>query len=512
MWKGFDMCRGKNESGSRRCPCDTSEKRRLRRVNRGKMGEVDTVKLKAAEEIPVALTSNIEGYTPTTDPRKNIAALQKIYRDEIRWPEENLEIVREIGKESSKLAYEKAGVTEEEYKEAVKMRAEKNKIVEAQVDKMIEHRNSMYELDRDSEEYQEAHEEWDELNEEKKKLQEDRNEISDKADEIHQKLGRAYIETISEVRGEEMGVGEEGLVLAPKAPSAVKKAGKDLEGHLGCYPRSWIETSNERGNLYPQFSRKRAHYRGYHTIASGETRIIPHSFSENEVPLEWAHKYREITPEEREEQGLNEWNSPDEKLYEELNVTFHSEFRDGYDEDGNPRGKGWKKITVYQRTYDEVEYKKVEKWARVRRARRQPVGKKIAVSQLTFPEYSLGNVARHEFAHRMEHLHPEIGHLEESFLEDRKGEDEETVRIYKGKQEYAYADSFNETYTGKIYGGRSMDDKNQVFHEVLSTSVEDMFSKSSSAGVISSQGKLDLDLRNFTLGVLASVRLKKDDN
>lgn len=38
---GEYMCRGKNESGSRRCPCDTSEKRRLRRVNRKTMDQVE---------------------------------------------------------------------------------------------------------------------------------------------------------------------------------------------------------------------------------------------------------------------------------------------------------------------------------------------------------------------------------------------------------------------------------------------------------------------------------------
>ena len=92
------MCRGKNDGGSRRCPCDTSEKRRLRRVNRGSLNKVSSVKL-AETDTPPVLESHIKGYSPSSDHGENVQSLMSLYNQDGLSNKDKMEISVETGRE-----------------------------------------------------------------------------------------------------------------------------------------------------------------------------------------------------------------------------------------------------------------------------------------------------------------------------------------------------------------------------------------------------------------------------
>ena len=501
------MCRGKNDGGSRRCPCDTSEKRRLRRVNRGSLNKVSSVKL-AETDTPPVLESHIKGYSPSSDHGENVQSLMSLYNQDGLSNKDKMEISVETGRELSRAAEQKAGVSEEEYAQIIKDRDAADKEVSVVVDDLVEKRGHLKNLE--GEERDKAEDEWDRLNEKKKELQAKRNEMFTKANEAHVALGEAYTQAIGEARDEEMGVGKDGLTLSKTAKSNNKKAAKTLASSLTCYPRSWVERSNKYGlDLVPAFTRTRAHYQGMKLVASGNTRIVPTSFTDGEVPLELAHKYRELTHNETQEHLTGTGIAyPTEKYYEELNVTYHNGFYHGEDENGDPITKGWKKTTIY-RNDGFGGHTSQEQWIKTRRVQRQKTNDKVAVSYISMPEYAGENVARHEFAHRMEHVSPEISHLEKEYLYSRVSEGEKIVEIYDDdKEEVAYADKFNNAYTGKVYRDSTGEDSKQHY-EIMSTGVEDIFAGTANQSIIAKGGRVDSDLKHFVLGTLTTVGNKK---
>lgn len=464
--------------------------------------------MKAGETNPSVTSTFIKNYTPSNDSFKNIQILQDLYNNDEFSQKEKMEIIREVGREAASIAYDKSKVSEYEYQQKMVLRTQADEDVKEKNRTILLHLKKMEDLD--GEELDKKEKELKELYDEIEILHEQRKLAFKEANDAHSKLGEAYIQTIGEIRGEEMGPGDEGIILSQHAKSRNKKAGEALAKHLTCYPRSWIEKSNSIRNLYPVFSSDNAHYLEYKEISAGKTQIVPHSFTGGEVPLEFSHEYKELTDEEREEHGLNKYHSSHEKLYEELNVTFHNDFYDGVDDNGNPIGKGWKKITVYNKDYNTGGYSSQERWAKVRRKRRQTKQAKHGVAQIVFGEHVTGvGTARHEFAHRMEDMCPEIGRMEEQYLFSRKAPDEQLIKLESGGK--TYADSFNNTYTGKIYEN-SLGDKNSKYHEVLSTSIEDMFSSTANEGNITKGSRIDTDLRNFTLGILSTIKPKYNNN
>lgn len=492
------MCNPKSSSNYYRCDCDTSEKRQLRRVNRKARDlVVNPLTPVSLQEAPSAYSLPFD-YTPSADPHENIRNLQNLY-EENKFDNPNaVLILKEIGNNVETLAEQRAGIT------SVELQAEADNVGEALKEKNANN-HSYDELSKMSEE--ERTEMWERATEIGK-----RYSAAEKAfNEKFEKMGLAYREIISEIRGEPMGAGEEGIVVSDAKPQ-YKALAKKMERRLDCFPQSWIAASNAAKNLAPRESKRRAHYASTIKVSTGR-RIIPYVTSGNEsFSPDEEHKFEELTPQQLKDNNIEV--HPGERYYQEVDWTHYSQWEHGkLQEDGTPPGPRWKLMTIKRREYRDGETHFVEetKWMRKKPPARNAnavKGTKL-VSEITFPkvgkdgygEFTAKKTTIHEFAHRMEDCVPRLKHLEAAYIDSRK-ESDKKVRIYDdGRAEYAADAGFRELYSGKTYPDGSS--------EVMSTGMEVLFTREdfrNGVFVSDKNPQMDTDFRDFVLGTIATVK------
>lgn len=298
-----------------------------------------------------------------------------------------------------------------------------------------------------------------------------------------------------------------------------KRKAAVLQDAVSVYPADWILASNENtASLKVKKTVGRAHY----NRNAGQAKIVP-SFV-------FVTKGKDFEPSgsrfesgwvkiEPDEDGLVDYKD------EETGTSFHSivgkdeslwikpawEYANQWNvHNGQPRGRGWELATVKEMVVDNETgvgtMKDVSVWRRQVKEKRY-VGESKAELLIDSSKGAFVNTegydsAVHEFAHRVEDSDvPMLKELQDAFYRRRTevdGTPMEKVRLYKGKNEFAIPDSFTADYMGKRY-------EQQKHFELLSTGMEAVFGNNY-GGLVGVGGKKpDYDMRNFIVGLLASI-------
>lgn len=318
------------------------------------------------------------------------------------------------------------------------------------------------------------------------------------------------------VLGEQRQFG--GVELKVDETSDKKKAAV-LQGVMDVYPADWIAASNENtASLKVKKTVGRAHY----NRNAGQAKIVP-SFvfvtRDKDFEPDGTRFQSDWIKIEPDADGLVDYTNPatgavystfvgnTESLWVKPAWEYASQWATV---NGQPRGRGWELATIKESVYNAEtktsELKEVTVWRRQAKEK-QYVGESKAELLI---DSTKGNLvtgegydnAVHEFAHRVEDSKvPFMREMQDAFYRRRTevdGMPMEKVRLYKGKNEFAIPDSFSADYMGKRY--------EQADHfEILSTGMEAIFGNSY-GGLIGVGGKKpDHDMRNFILGLLASI-------
>ena len=301
--------------------------------------------------------------------------------------------------------------------------------------------------------------------------------------------------------------------------SSDKKKAAILQNVVDVYPTDWIAASNENtASLKVKKTVGRAHY----NRNAGQAKIVP-SFvfvsKEKDFEPDGTRFQSDWIKIEPDEDGLvdyvnpatghtySTYVSPSESLWIKPAWEYANQWSVV---NGQPRGRGWELATVKESVYNpetgSSELKEVTVWRRQAKEK-QYIGESKAELLI---DGAKGNLVKeegydsavHEFAHRVEDSDvPFLREMQDAFYRRRTevdGVPMEKIRLYKGKNEFAIPDSFTADYMGKRY--------EQVKHfEILSTGMEAVFGNAYGGLVGVGGKKVDHDMRNFILGLLATL-------
>ena len=415
------MCRGKNDSGSRRCPCDTSEKRRLRRVNRQAFSSVEAKKASNIKEVLNKVDSThihdvvpqAKNYKLDGTPEENVKNLYEIAEHVglRRWesPKQALPVVVEVGRNISEKAKEYMPYNEEDLdKEREALVKDNGELVK-----------------RSTELYSEVNRMSSELRAMDDPTEEDRARVRDRREEVRQELqatvdglrerrielerkdrevAQAYLRALKELRGGEFGAGEEGIVLSEHATKGQRKDAEFLAQSVDCYPRDWVDESNSSDNkMITRSASSRAHYgtkyittdkrlstqTAYNQVLVDEYERTPHLFQKMSKAEMKKHK---IEPE-------MDGNGNPYPVYMKTDYTGYSSLKHGpLGEDGLPvKGNGWKKIKTTTSYFSwktkEREEEEMELIVRTRKVYDQTSS--VRLREITFPKTDEGSTEKY---------------------------------------------------------------------------------------------------------------------
>lgn len=523
------MCRAKDESG-RRCPCDTSAARQARRVNARSRGSVTATQspadVHAHDPQPVAQEESLDSLRETADQARETyyATISEGRNSEISPLDASnafAEASYAMGQRMSSLVEERAGLTYEQVEEAMSRQNDLSDALTA-VYESPDYRTF-------GSEHQEAREA---AVEQAEKIRHELDEGREKLHEMRKKLSEASYEVLSEACGEELGPGEEGILISEHTSAANKSAQEDLERAAYIYPRSWIEESNTNKALLPLLPVYRSgvntysyHERTMHKFSSTQKLKTPviHEFSTGAPPKDEEHNYRPLTQEEKDaiiaENPGRAYMLRGEHIYAKQEWVTHSNWEHPAinPETGLPAQRGWQKKEVWVRNwnqYDENADDAYVKEERVMKPKRLETVKSrqtqsVLVSKISIPRSKEGAnpTIMHEFGHRCEDAVPLIGKMESKFLQRRAGDDD--IVHLDGYDCEGYTDSFANAYSGRTYGRGK-------FHEIMTTGVEATFIPHHGVAYYGhdalfnqKEGTFDRDYHAFILGTLATVKPRK---
>lgn len=551
------MCRDRNV-GQRRCPCDTSEARQLRRKNAGARSSYVTLVQEPVESKALPVVVKTEPYTTETiradiDDLKTMSSSLRnagASSDEVFAAYDKK--LNSIGSGVEYLAETKYGApTDEELRENVKNASE---IALVNKGKM---RNELKEIQVESDELEKklfAHadrkthpimkERWAVWAEKDPETFAAYKAIDDKSVVLSRGIfGSAGNEvaiakkTLLEKRNEAIQNALKDVGVEFADPETVrfsddshKDAVKSLKLALAYYPQSWVDASNAQHmnrELRIKRSTGRAHYSSMRAqrkyTFSTEAYII-------QKPKDWQpDPHDHFESEYINLKGEKTWTDP-------ISGIVHSSYgRYGDKEEkshwlsmsweyskskGVPQGEGWEKVEHYETRY--VSGEGMVKTGNMETKYRKPKTTRSRSSNTYTAELTVTKdaqawvgedkgmrVAMHEFAHRAEATSPHLTAYEEAFLKRRSGhlpaedgsnvEPEKLTSIYEGKKkkEMGYKDNFPSHYMGKVYS-----DSN--YKEILSMGMESVFAGTNGGLVGLDNHKPDADYKKFILGVLAS--------
>lgn len=557
------MCRDRN-TGQRRCPCDTSEARRLRRQNSAAKGSYAALVSEPVESKALLTVVPAEPYTVESI-KKDIASLHTLAAEMKAQGADSSTIMltydkklNDIGSGVEFLAETKYGApTDEELVSGVEMATLKAE--SAALDRRNEIRNTIELLDieearireelsvhADRETHpiiKERHAVWEEKDpetyaawqakvEEGRKMSQSmwggsntaRNEIIAARKELLEKRNEAMLSALKEV-----GVEFADPDSVEFSDDSHKDAVKSLKNALPFYPQSWVDASNASNRVRPlriKRSKGRAHYsssRGQNTFTSRTEAWLV------QKPKDWKPDPHDKQDSEYIDlKGQNEWIDPKsgmvhENWYDsEKSSAWVAVSYDYAPVGASPKGNVWEKVELHEEKYVPGEGF-VRTGNLITRYRKPRYSRGMASTtykaELTVTkdsEIHVGNdagmrVAMHEFAHRVEGTTPIVTAYEEAFLKRRAGhlnpdssstvEPEKLTKIYSGKKEVGFKDNFPSHYMGKVYEGSS-------YKEILSMGMESLFAGTNGGLAGLGNHKADADYKKFILGVLASSAKK----
>lgn len=547
------MCRGTVE-GARRCPCDTSEARRLRRLNNdavNKYAPLISSEEKVDNETLTVLEENLSKGFTVEDIRSDIEELNSLDKQLLSIVDRQKaydSILNRIGLGVEYLAESKYGapldstireISDTEKKnhveELTKLKTVTENLYEQLVDTETFLMNTEYNLktypsilkreQKWSENYPKEYEQRRQLDADLTEAYKKFNTVKengipfDETDELFKKRNNAIRDALAEV-----GVKFADPETLAVAEDSHKDAMVSLKEALRFYPQKWVDNSNQHSehNMIPlriKRSQGRAHYspkrlqKGF----SHTPRIMM-----NQKPDSW-----KPDPYDRQEQCYLPTNELGEYVEPTSGIVYSQDTEPGftswayvsydYSSETSKPGRGWEPIT-YQDTRYNSETKQLEKlpelthgWRKMRtRKTNNSMSYKaeLLVTKDGEPSHTNSNpgfrVALHEFAHRVEDSTQLIKNYENAFLLRRAGyhndEGEPLESIYKQKvgrnAEMGYKDNFATHYMGKVYDNGS--------REILSMGMETLFSGRNGGFVGADNINPDPDYKRFILGVLAS--------
>lgn len=554
------MCRDRT-TGQRRCPCDTSEARRLRRQNSAAKGGYAVLVEEPVESKALPVVLPAEPYT-TESVKAEIASLHTLATEMKSQNADSSTIMlaydkklNDIGAGVEYLAETKYGApTDAELVSAVEMatlKAEaaaverrneiRNKLELANIEEARLREELSVHADRETHPImRERFAVWEEKDPETyAALQAKIEEGRELQKTLHSGPGRIRTEIIAarkellEKRNEAMlsALKEVGVVFAN--PDSIEfsddshaDAVKSLKNALPFYPQSWVDASNASNRVRPlriKRSKGRAHYsssRAQNTFTHRTDAWIvrkPIDWKPDPLDLSQSH-YISL-------EGKDSWVDPKSGIVHEdwygENETSRSWISVSYEyapQGSAPKGKTWEKVEHYEEKY--VSGEGMVRTGNLVTRYRKPVTTRSMASttykaELTVTkdsEIHVGNdagmrVAMHEFAHRVEGTTQVVTAYEEAFLKRRAGhlnpdgnssvEPEKLTKIYNGKKELGFKDNFPNHYMGKVYEGSS-------YKEIFSMGMESLFAGTNGGLAGLGNHKADADYKKFILGVLAS--------
>lgn len=344
---------------------------------------------------------------------------------------------------------------------------------------------------------------------------EELNELRARSAEIEERIRAArtgladgYRSALADIR--EMGGRD--LAFHESTKPAARKAFNEA---ANVYPSQWLDRSNESQAIYATITRSRAHYsrgaaRTTRKMGNDIMRVSVTSLAEaNEFASKYAGSayYDATIVDERDDMrsgGI-------------IVEVARYDVRWSASAEQKPKGRGWQlhtwtengeECTVWRRPVRKTVQQMDEVTPEIRTNVTTPL---VDGTSTTYA------VATHELAHRMEHVLPQITHMESDFLAYRTtgadGSREQQTPIYGGRRgknaEVGYEDSFALHYSGKTYGAQPGHDSGHHY-ELLSTGVEALFAgrHGSQAGLghLDGQYSNDDEYRAFVLGVMATAR------
>jgi hypothetical protein len=554
------MCRDRIE-GQRRCPCDTSEARRLRRQNSAARDGYAALAEKPVEPKSLPVVQVTEPYT-TESIQAEIASLHTLAAEMKAQNADSNAIMlaydkklNVIGAGVEYLAETKYGSpTDAELVSAVEMatlKAEadamerrnelRNKLEISNIEEARIREKLSVHADRETHPIiKERHAVWEEKDPENyAALQAKIEEGRELSQTLFSGPGRTRTDIIAarrellEKRNEAMlsALKEVGVVFAD--PESIEfsddshaDAVKSLKNALPFYPQSWVDASNASNRVRPlriKRSKGRAHYsssRGQNTFTHKTEAWIVRK------PIDW--KPDPHDPEDSKYislEGKDSWVDPKSGIVHEDwygdSETSRSWVSISYEyapKGTTPKGKSWEKVEHYESIYVSGEGMKrtgnlITRYRKPRMERsRASTTYKAELTVTKDSEVHVGNdagmrVALHEFAHRVEGTTQVVTAYEEAFLKRRAGhlnpdssssvEPEQLTKIYAGKKEVGFKDNFPSHYMGKVYADSS-------YREIFSMGMESLFAGTNGALAGLGNHKADADYKKFILGVLAS--------
>jgi hypothetical protein len=554
------MCRQILEGG-RRCPCDTSEARRLRKHNLSAKTKFESERIPASPKAviePVEVPSlpplaQIKNLTADIAVIRGLMEKHEYYQDGAREKEDLVlsngdkisfedagtfgfrnRMLAEcekrtitLGAKINDLVSERSGITDEAIAE--KDKADREAALEIynkdMNDAALEHnqiRKEQEEKFGDESKYASAYHNgdpdakvlYDRVSAYYSRLRTVSHDYSVKLKSINdasEKVMQERVAVQKEVMKELRPLGGDLAV----ADNSNKKAVTTLKKALEVYPSSWIEASNNITPARIKLTAGRAHY------TAGK---VQESFSfKPYIRMEAKPKGWEPDPLDQDEAGewfkaneRGEYTNPETgRLHRD--AYFNPETEDAWaynrleyavshynNNDTKPRGRGWAQREVRDSRTGQI----ITRWAR-------PYLTKVSNEMQYQPELTVSSVngegyrvALHEFAHRVESTKKDnsyITKMEERFIQrrttDAEGEREKLVRIYPKKKEYARKDNFTNLYMGKEYDG------DVGYREILSTGAEAVWGDQIRYGGLIGlkDAQPDPEMKNFILGMWASA-------
>jgi hypothetical protein len=475
------MCRSDHDSGGkRRCPCDTSEARRLRGYNKRDRTAYASLAVKPPEPRLLAeLDADASAPFTVESVKQDIVRLKtdligvKTHEDRFRVRTDT--ILNQIGTGIEYIAETKYGApTDIQLKDATDADAE------ARANELSV------------------------------------QAISPKVIDLYKKRNVAIKAAL-----EEVGVKFTDPKTLEFSDDSHSGAAKTLKEAITYYPQKWVDNSNDKQRysgteLRVKHSLGRAHYINN---APQKTTTTKQALTFVSKPADWVPDHS--VKSEADYVELNEKNEWVDPRTGEVQFFGGRGVQPGYkgwavlsyQYTDIPGDAKWEKVTLKEQVYDAdtKEYKftgqLINRWRRPKKTRTKEITSNKAEITISnkgidapLSQNSGFRVALHEFAHRVEYTTPEVKFYERAFLERRIGvgtsNREEMLPINSRSNELGYKDNFTNHYMGRSYDGEA--------YEILSMGMEAIFSGSQGGLVGAGNYKPDADYKRFILGILAS--------
>lgn len=324
--------------------------------------------------------------------------------------------------------------------------------------------------------------------------------------EIQKKVQDANRQAVAEIRS----VGNENIDLNIRVRKDKDEFSGKVASEIGSvFPDDWVRKSNELGQLDVVVSANRAHY----MPLKGEGKLPYSHYMKDETHPDDSRFEGWVPRAEEDGTHQGKTHGPQRDFLADTGYRTRAE-KKKFNEDGTPKGTGWKRGTAYQKKRNGMmetgEWTRYEGWVRdnptdQKRIKEATNGIGVLRLHRDADDAYVRSTIVHEFSHRMEDSHKTIGQFEQHWIVNRTTDEEgkrEPLRSYFDDQgrmhsnEKLRPDNFVHKYMGKDYN-------DPHFHELLSVSSESLFNGSMGGFEGMGMDKTDRDTKSYVLGMYA---------